>query len=77
MDISDDLLMQNIDWDPVYLASIFDTEFSDCSELWVNEMDDSQLLEVVEQSERYSPIVEDISLDDNVLYLAVEQIETE
>ena len=77
MEISDDLLMRNIDLDPSYLSSIFDIEFSDCSELWVNEMDDSQLLQVVEQTEKYCPVVEDISLDDNVLYSAVEQIETE
>ena len=57
MEISDELLLRNIDWDPSYLSSIFDTDFSDCSELWVDNMDDSQLLQVVEKTERYSPIV--------------------
>ena len=40
-------------------------------------MGDKELVNAVEKLERYSPIVEDISLDDNVLYQAVEQIEQE
>ena len=67
----------NRDWDPVYLTSIFDTDFHDCSELWDSSMDDLKLMEVVHDVERYSPLVEDISIEDDVLCSAVEEIETE
>ena len=40
-------------------------------------MEDCELLDVVTTIEKYSPIVEDISLEDDVLYSAVEQIESE
>ena len=75
MDDCDFLL--NSDWDPVYLASIFDSEFDECSCLWDNNTTDLELLEGVKLLEMYSPIVEDISLDDEVLCSALEQIETE
>ena len=39
-------------------------------------MEDSELLEVVNHVESYSPIVEDISLDDSELCSAVEAIES-
>ena len=56
-------LLVNRDWDPVYLASIFDIEFEDFSELWDNSMDEYQLLQAVD---RYAPVVEDISMEDFV-----------
>ena len=74
-DDSDFLL--NSDWDPINLASIFDRDFDDNTELWDNEMADFELLEVANKLERCSPIVEDISLDDYELYSAVEKIENE
>ena len=72
-----DELSLNHNWDPEYLESIFDVDFKDISDLWDNNMSDSELLEVANVVDRYCPIVEDISLDDNVLYSAVEQIEKE
>ena len=77
MDICDSLLLRNRDWDPAYLASIFDTEFSDCLDLWSSDMEDNELLEVVKHVETYCPIVEDISLDDSELCSAVEEIESQ
>ena len=76
-DFVDRDFISNRDWDPVYLMSIFECDFHDTSDLWVNEMNDLELLEAGKQFDTYAPVVEDISLDDDVLYSAVEQIETE
>ena len=64
MDVPDSALFCNRDWDPLYLRGIFDTEFN---ELWCSDINDMDLLSHVEQVERYCPIVEDISLDDETL----------
>ena len=40
-------------------------------------MSDMELVHNVEQVEKYCPITEDISMDDHVLYSAVEKIEEE
>ena len=65
------------DWDPAYLASIFDSDFNDNTDLWNNSMDDLEVVHVAKHGERYCPIVEDISMDDFELCSAVEQIESE
>ena len=75
MEDSDKLLLSNRDWDPTYLRSIFDCDFFECSDLWISDMEDSELLNVAEHLEKYFPEVENISLDDNELCSAVEQIE--
>ena len=68
-------LSTNLDWDPSYLSSIFDEEFNDMSDLWSCEnISDGDLVSAVD---RYCPIVEDITIEDNVLYDAVQQIEHE
>ena len=78
MDVVDDCdFLLNRDWDPAYLEFIFARDFNDNTDLWDKSMSDLELLDVVNTVERYSPIVEDISLDDEVLCSAVEQIETE
>ena len=77
MELSDSLLCMNKDWDPVYLASICDVDFDDFTDLWVNELSDMELLEVDTSYHKYSPVVEDISIEDSELCLAVEQIEKE
>ena len=40
----------NLDWDPVYLASIFDVDFDDMSDLWRSEsfIEDQELLTAME-----------------------------
>ena len=45
-------LWSNRDWDPVYLSSIFDSEFEDFLDLWSNDMEDSDLLKVVNEIEK-------------------------
>ena len=40
-------------------------------------MCDQELIQAAESIDHYSPVVEDISLDDTTLYDAVEQIENE
>ena len=79
MDVSDYYLLQNRDWDPIYLSQLFSEEFYyDFTDLWnTGNMNDMDLVSAVEKVEKYSPIVEDISLDDEVLCPAVEQIEDE
>ena len=32
--MDDSVIIKNLDWDPVYLASIFDTDFYEMSDLW-------------------------------------------
>ena len=77
MDVPDSLLFRNRDWDPSYLAELVSQDFFDFSELWSTNYADSQLVSDVQQLEKYQRIVEDISLDDNVLCTAVEAIEKE
>ena len=38
--MEDNNLFENLDWDPCYLARIFDTDFNNMSELW-NDSDGS------------------------------------
>ena len=71
MEISDHILLCNRDWDPDYLLDVFSSEYG---ELWSSDRD---LVTDVEKLEKYCPIVEDISMDDQELCEAVEQIEFE
>ena len=77
MELSDSCLLANRDWDPVYLSSLFETDFDDFSELWINDINDMELLEAEKVVYKYCPIVEDISMEDSDLCLAVERIEEE
>ena len=66
------------DWDPCYLAYIFDQDFFDMAELWDgDDTTDSSLLESFENKDIYAPILEDISLDDDLLHEAVEEMESQ
>ena len=76
-ELEDTSVFINIDWDPVYLASIFDVDFHDTSNLWDNNMTDQDIMDTVNHMEKYCPVVEDISIEDEVLCSAVEQIESE
>ena len=75
MDISDSLLWKNRDWDPSYLLDIVSEDFYDFGDLWDSSICDSDLVSSVENMEKYCPIVEDISVDDEFLCEAVEEIE--
>ena len=75
MELLDRIFTVNRDWDPTYLRYVFSQDFYEFRELWNNNTGDHELVREVEKSERYSPIVEDISLDDDTLYNAVAQIE--
>ena len=77
MEVSDSLIMEICDWDLNYLRVLFDQEFYDFTDHWKSNVMDSDLVKETEYAERYCPVVEDISLDDNVLYEAVEHIEEE
>ena len=69
MGVSDDFLLRHRDWEPSYLSEILTQDFYEFSDTdWVRE---------VEKVERYSPIVEEISLEDKVLCTAVENTERE
>ena len=71
--------MANQDWDPSYLRYLFSQDFYEFRDLWATNVADKDLVQTAErlESERYRPIVEDISLDDETLYEAVSQIEQE
>ena len=77
MEVSDSYLIENRDWDPSYIRMLFADDFNDYSDLWSSSIGDNQLVRHVECTERYSPIVQDISLDDSELCQAVERIEEE
>lgn len=77
MELSDSELWLNRDWDPSYLVEIFRESFDDCNDLWEADLSDCELLKQVEIMEKYTPIVEDISMDDELLCSAVERIEEE
>ena len=79
MEVSDDILMGNRDWDPCYLRLLFEDDFHDVTELWKSNVRDEELVtETVRvEREKYCPITEDISLDDATLCSEVEKIEDE
>ena len=77
MDISDSDFISNTDWDPSYLRAIFDEDFVEFDELWNSDIMDSELVLEANKLEKYCPITEDISLDDDTLCSAVESIEKE
>ena len=78
MDISDRLFATNHDWDPQYLRELVTQDFYDFSEHWQNSISDMDLVSAEGcSSHQYCPVIEDISLDDDTLYEAVEQIEYE
>ena len=64
IEISDQFLMSNRDWDPAYLQTMFCEDFNSCSELWQSNVSDVALINKVEETERYCPITEDISIED-------------
>ena len=77
MDILDYLMWMSKDSDPNYLKEIFREDFDDYSKLWKSNVGDTYLIKEVENVEKYCPVVEGISLDDETLCAAVEKIEDE
>ena len=77
METSDKALSINCDWDPVYLKEMMSEDFFEFSDLWNPITSDEELVKIANSVESYCPIVEDISMDDNVLCQAVENIEKE
>ena len=77
MDITDQLFATNSDWDPCYLRELFSQDFYEFEDLWQSSILDMELIQVDREVPRYSSEIEDISLDDDTLYEAVEQIEQE
>ena len=79
MELADCMFTANKDWDPMYLRYIFSQDFYEFHELWKSNICDKELVNIAEKSEneRYTPIVEDILLDDKTLCAAVDQIEKE
>ena len=75
MELADRLFIHNRDWDPSYLKELFTEDFYDFRDLWQNTVTDMELLSVTEAVDKYSPVVEDISMDDSTLCQAVEEIE--
>ena len=77
MEVSNSCFTVNYNWDSGYLKSICEVDFHDCLDLWVSNISDMELVNAVNDMEKYSPIVEDISPDDTKLCPAVEKIEEE
>ena len=76
MELSDRIFATNHDWDPQYLRELVMVDFFDFKEHLETSLSDLELLKA-EATDRYCPLMEDISLDDQTLYKAVEQIEQE
>ena len=70
------MFLTNKDWDPQYLRGIVTQDFYDFKELWQSNVCDCNLVCEVNKVDKYCPIVEDIYMDDDTLYEAVEQIES-
>ena len=77
MNVSDSDFLTNRDWDPCYLRELVSRDFFDFSEHWKSLVTDVDLNIEMDNFERYCPITEDISIDDEVLWTAVEKIEHE
>ena len=77
MDISDGNFIENRDWDPVYQSELFAYDFYAFDELWNTDISDYEMIMEGERVEKYNPIVEDISLEDEELCCAVEKTEKE
>ena len=77
MEISDRYFVTNRDWDPCYLRELISEDFYEFKDLWQSNVGDVELVREVEKVDKYSPVVEDISLGDATLYNAVEEIENE
>ena len=77
MELTDRIFSANRDWDPSYLRYIFSQDFYEFHDLWHSNVCDKELVKEAERTEHYSPVVEDISMDDDTLYEAVAQIEHE
>ena len=61
----DSLLLENFDWDPEYLASIFDQDFYEMAEMWCGDnISDNELVCSLESAEKaiYLPVCKDISI---------------
>ena len=81
----DRIFLSNRDWDPAYLYELFKEDFFDFDNMAItgdsttDDVTDSDLVKAAEVCEKqiYCPEVEDISMDDEDLYSAVDQIEKE
>ena len=71
------MLLRNCDWDPSYLRQLFSQDFYEFSDFWSSNTNDKELVKEVEKVEKYCPVVEDISIEDDILCTAVEKIEEE
>ena len=78
---SDHILVNSMElWDPYYLNNLFKEDFDNVdTNVFNSSVSDSDLLKSIECMENmlYQPIVEDITMDDNDLLTAVNQIESE
>ena len=77
MECLDRALTGKRDWDPTYFSELFSQNFFDFNHLWASNMGDKDLIDAVETIEWYTPLVQDISLADETLYQAVEEIDYE
>ena len=75
MELANRVFMANRDWDPMYLRELLAQDFYEFRDLWHSTVTDMELVRAAETPQRYSPVVEDISLDDSTLCQAVEDIE--
>ena len=77
MEVPDTIFIRNRDWDPSYSMDLFQEDFYEFSELWKSNVHDMELVAETDKVECYCPIAEEISMDDDTLCQAVDNIERE
>ena len=77
MEVPDSLIIRNRDWDPSYLSLLLSQDFYEFNDLWSSNVSDAELLNSEKEKNMYCPVGEDISMDDDTLCKAVEDIEME
>ena len=75
MELNDRIFATNRDWDPTYLCESVSQVWFDFKDLWQSNIGDTELVNAAEGTDKYCPLVKDISLDDETLYAAVQDIE--
>ena len=74
-DVSDAFLCSINDGDTSYLASISSEDFNDSTDFGSSNIRNSKLVDEMNKVDTYSPIVEDISIDNITLLSTAKQIE--
>ena len=79
MDVPDSCFVTNRDWDPGYLSEIMLCDWYEFDDHWKSNVTDQDIVDGMKylSVDKYSPVIEDISLDDETLSKEVDRVEYE